>query len=698
MKGYLIHIMKIYKNNLEVEQLEIAESLLFNGNGQIGVRNTLEEQNYSHFISNRHTYINGFYDTYPIVYPEQYFGASTTGEQMLPVIDGSLTKVIINDIEVDVTVQDISNHTRYLDLEAGITGRSYVVCDSDGNKTKINYQRIASFVHKEQLITNYKFERLNHNLPIKVSTHIRFAIDQNVDKNDPRVAHNSFKLNILDNNIEEQQVLFEAPNSNVKGYFKWEISDVTRINCNENELVVESEIESEYTKAYTYSLESFTKPISDFQLLKDEQRDYLNKFWQTSKVEIEAEVDIESSVNYGTYALLQSVGSNSIAAKGLSGIGYEGHVFWDAEMYVFPVFNKTMPAVAREMLIFRIKMLDKAIENRKLVGYPEGALYPWRTITGLESSSFFEAGMAQHHINVDISYALSKYIEQSADYSILTDGGFEMMIEIGKMFASIMSRDETGYHLDMVTGPDEYSALVCDNFYTNCLVKKHFENLLSYLELDLGLCLDDELITKFTDLANNIVLPFDDEKNIAKQDRDFLNKAKWPYEITDDKPLLLKYHPLEIYRYQVSKQADVVFAMQLVGDELYPREVIENTIEYYDQVTTHDSSLSFSNFATVYAKLENEKAYEYFLKNARLDLDNLHHNTKDGIHTASMGGTYQTIIDGFSNYQIIDGKISVENLLPKEIQKLKYKVEFRGKLYTIHLEQGEQPKITKMEN
>lgn len=689
--------MKIYKNNLDSTELEIAESLLFTGNGHIGARNTLEEQNYTHFTSNRHTYINGFYDTYPINYPEQYFGASTTGEQMLPVIDGSLSKIIIGDQAVDINVQAITETNRYLDLEAGLAVRTYLVEDSNGNKTKVSYERLASFVNKEQLITQYKFEKINHNLPIKVSTQIRFSIDQNVDKNDPRVAHNSFKLNILDNDIENQQVMFEVPNSKIKGYFKWDISDVINVTSNENGLEITSQVSEQYTKSYTYSLTDFVKPNVNFESLKISQLEYLNNFWNTSKVEIEAEVNIESSVNYGTFALLQSVGTKSIAAKGLSGIGYEGHVFWDAEMYVFPVFNKTMPSVAREMLMFRIKMLDKAIENRKLVGYPDGALYPWRTITGLESSSFFEAGMAQHHINVDITYALSKYIEQSGDYSILTDGGFDMMVEIGKMFASIMSRDEQGYHLDMVTGPDEYSALVCDNFYTNSLVQKHFENLLSYLELDLKLTLSSQLVTKFKDIADNIVLPFDQEQNIAKQDRDFLNKGRWPYEITGDKPLLLKYHPLEIYRHQISKQADVVLAMQLVGQELYDSQTISSTINYYDTVTTHDSSLSFSNFATVYARLGDQRAYEYFLKNARLDLDNLHHNTRDGIHTASMGGTYQTLIDGFSNYQIIDNQIVVENLLPKEIKRLSYKTIFRDQIYKIELVYGQTPKLIKLE-
>lgn len=693
--------MKIYKNKLVKDELEIAESLLFNGNGHIGVRNVLEENDYDFFSSNRHTYLNGFSDTYAINYPEQYFGASVTGEQMLTVIDGTLSKIKIGGQPITIDNCVITDHTRYLDIEIGQSVRQYTVEDQDGNKTKIEYKRIASFTNKEQLITKYKFEPINHMLDIQIETTINFCPDHNVEKDDPRVGHNTFTLDIIENNLDEKRVKFAAPNSKQVAYFGWEISDVTCVESDERGITVMSQVNNNvFTKAYTYSLTEFIKPITDFALLENAQIEYLQKFWNVAKVKVECQDNIEDSINYGTYALLQSVGQKSIAAKGLSGIGYEGHVFWDAEMYVFPLFNKIAPNIAREMLEYRIQMLPKAIENRKIVGYPCGALYPWRTITGLESSSFFEAGMAQHHINLDISYALNSYIEQTGDRSILVDGGFEMVYQIGQMFASLVYKRDEKYHLDMVTGPDEYSALVNDNFYTNGLLKLHFKNLLNYIEIDGGqnFTIPEQEQQLFADIAANIALEFDEQKQIAKQDRDFLNKDKWPYEIIGDKPLLLKYHPLEIYRHQVSKQADVVLGMQLFGREVTTPQIIANTIEYYDQVTTHDSSLSFSNFATVYGRLQNPKGYDYFLKNAKLDIENLHHNTKDGIHTASMGGTYQTLIDGFSNYQIENGAITVENLLPPQISNLEYKVYFQNELYKIKIQQGLEPIVEKMED
>lgn len=691
--------MRIYKNQLDKQELEIAESLLFNGNGHIGVRNTLEENDYSSFTSNRHTYLNGFYDTYSISYPEQYFGAANVGEQMLPVIDGTLTEIYIGTEKVDTLNGNISEHQRYLDIAMGTSVRTYIYSDKVGNKTRINITRICSFTNKEQLATSYSFEKMNHNLDIVLKTNVRFTIDQNVDVNDPRVAHNKMRLNIEKNDLNQQQVVFTAPNSKVCGYFMWDISDISNISTNEDGIWITSKPNTnQFTKVYTYSLTNFIQPITCFEKLVEQQQEYLENFWKRGLVKIESTDDLQSAVNYGTYALLQSVGEKSIAAKGLSGIGYEGHVFWDAEMYVLPVFNRVAPVVAREMLMYRIEMLDQAIENRKHVGYPQGALYPWRTITGRESSAFFEAGMAQHHIGLDITYGLSRYIEQTADYSILDVGGFEMMVEIGKMFAAIVSEKDGKFHLNMVTGPDEYSALVNDNFYTNVLLREHYLNLINYNEkMKPGKRMPEQLVKQFSEIAEGIELPFESQLNIVKQDRDFLNKSPWPYPIIDDKPLLLKYHPLEIYRHQVSKQADVVLAMQLVGSKYYSDDVIANTINYYDQVTTHDSSLSFSSYATVYARLKDKRAYQYFLKNARLDLDNLHHNTRDGIHTAAMGGTYQTIIDGFSNYHIKNDRFVVENLLPKEITYLEYNLEFKQELYKVILKGNDKPQVIKIE-
>ncbi len=690
--------MRIYKNELDTETKEIAESLLFNGNGFIGVRNCFDEQYYTDYYTNRHTYVNGFYDIHPIDYPEIYYGAANMGEQMLPVIDGQTTKIKIGDEEVDITKNELIEHVRYIDITKGISVRKLHIKHKENVETKITITKLASFTKQEQVSTKYEFEKIGHELPIKLETHINFNTISSSDVFDPRTADNVNEVIIDEVDINKKNILFSAKNSQINCYFKWHTSGINEaVTANEERIIIECELNNEsYIKSFSYSLKDFIEIEEDFEYLAQEQEKYLIDFWESSKITIESVDDLEESLNYGSYALLSSLGTNnksSIAAKGLSGLGYEGHVFWDAEMYVFPYFVRTNPNKAKSMLMYRINMLEQAKENRKLVGYERGALYAWRTISGIESSSFFEAGMAQHHINLDIAFALIKYIELTGDNAILNEGGWEMLFEIVDMFSSIVHKKADKYHLDKVTGPDEYSALVDDNFYTNSLLKYVIRNLLDYNDEYMHKLSDDKY-ELFYEIMNKINLPYSEELKIYSQDRDFLNKGLWPQKEMKQ-PLLLNYHPLYIYRYQVCKQADVVLALHLLYDELNNEEYIRNTIEYYDDITTHDSSLSFSTFSTVYAKLKHEKAYEFFLKNARLDLDNLHHNTRDGIHTASMGGTYQTIVEGFANMHLVNDELCFTNNLPKEISRIEFCTYYKGDKYYVKIVGREKPIVEK---
>ena len=431
------------------------------------------------------------------------------------------------------------------------------------------------------------------------------------------------------------------------------------------------------------------------------QKEYLKDFWKDAYIQIVSEENLEESINYSSYALLQSLGTDgktNIAAKGLSGSGYEGHYFWDTEMFIFPVFLHLQPDLAKNILHYRINTLDKARENRQLFGYQTGALYPWRTISGTESSAFFEAGSAQHHINADIAYAFIQYFHYTNDWQLMLDGGLDVLIETARVFLEIGYEKNDLFHIDKVTGPDEYTVMVNDNYYTNKMVAYHFKEtaeLLKILKQSMpeqffDLCerlkVTDSEIQKMSRYSKMMAQPFDDKLGILAQDRDFLNKNFWPYTKEETNyPLLLNYHPLMIYRYQISKQADAVLALMLFQDE-FDLETVKNTISYYDTITTHDSSLSYSTFSIVYSRLGNvEKGYQYFLENARMDLDNLHHNTKDGIHTASMGGTFQAILYGFCNLTIKGDQLSLKPNLPKQIKEIHLPIQFRSRKFLIHV-------------
>lgn len=711
--------MKISLNDYTKEELEKAESILFNGNGFIGVRGNLEEWYYDFFATNRETYLNGFYETKEISYPEKMYGFTPTGETMVSVVDGQTTLIKIGGEDFRIDQGKMTDSKRYVDLEKGMTIREMTWTSPKGRVTRIKIFRLTSFIHKNLFAMKFDFERINHQEPIELITHLNFQPVKTIDKNDPRMSHDTHLLIINDVDFDKGICSFETANSRLKAAMHWSIKGKLIDQQQEaDRIVIRTELEGNtYEKKLSYAFRETTHQGMNlsFEELAALQKNYLQKFWQTAEIKIKSKDRLEESVNYSTYALLQSLGTDgqtSIAAKGLSGSGYEGHYFWDTEMYVFPLFLHLKPELARQMLSYRINTLDKARENRRMFGYQTGALYPWRTISGTESSAFFEAGSAQHHINADIAYAFISYFRQTNDFSLMLDGGFAVLLETARVFNEIGYRKNGQFHIDKVTGPDEYSVLVNDNFYTNRMVEHQFiwvnkiaqeikrEFPEKWQELCQTLKISEEELTQMTENAQCMAKPIDKELGIIAQDRDFLNKEIWPLSKEETQyPLLMNYHPLMIYRYQVAKQADAVLALMLFQED-FSQETAIKTVEYYDQITTHDSTLSYSAFATVYSRLGNSaKGYQYFLENARVDLDNSHQNTKDGIHTASMGGTFLTIVYGFCNLSFTESGPVLEPHLPTEIEAIRFTTTFRGEKYAISVthEHHEVKKISAKE-
>ena len=694
--------MRIYINELSPEMLERAEALLYCGNGFIGVRACLEEQYYDHFSTNRESYINGFYEKREISYPEKHFGFPTTGETMISVIDGQTTFITIGGEPVSLHAGKMEEHTRYLDMERGIVVREFRFVSPQGLQTRIKITRLASFVHKSIFTMHYEFEKLNHDAPIVLETHLNYAPIRTIDKEDPRMFHDSLKLDVKP--MEQGSgIRFQAPHSGKTASLLWKLSGESVEERLDNKIILKTELtDTHFTKTFAYTLED--REITGMDIPFAEhirlQRGFLDAFWQVAKIEIDAEENIEESVNFGTFALLQSLGTDgqsAISAKGLSGSGYEGHYFWDCEMYIAPTFLHFAPHLAKEALRYRINTLEQARENRKLFGYDTGVLYPWRTISGAECSAFFEAGSAQHHINSDIAYAFIRYFESTGDLGLFFEGGFAVLLETARFLATIGYVRDEQFHIDKVTGPDEYTVLVNDNYYTNLLAAHHFrwvtrlaqllkaENPAQWDVLVSNLALTQAELAQMEHYADIMALPFDEARQIIAQDRDFLNKAPWPFWHENKHPLLLHYHPLVFYRYQVAKQPDAVLALMLFPEIVSP-QVAENTVRYYDAITTHDSSLSHSIFSIAYNRIgDTEKAYAYFVKNARCDLDDLHKNTKDGLHLAAMGGVLMNVLYGFCDLRFTQDGFTLNPRLPKEIDAIRFSIVYHDKVHRIRV-------------
>lgn len=382
------------------------------------------------------------------------------------------------------------------------------------------------------------------------------------------------------------------------------------------------------------------------------KKEYLKEYWNQSALEIEGDDELSLAVRYNLYQLIQSVGKeehSNIAAKGLSGEGYEGHFFWDTEMYIEPFFVLTNPKIAKNLIEYRYSTLEEARENRRIMGHKKGVLYPWRTIMGKECSGYYPAGSAQYHINGDIVHSIVQYYLATKDVDFIAEKGGEIVFETARLWMDVGNYVEGEYHINGVTGPDEYTCMVNNNYYTNLTARENLNWAVKFYDLlkesDILKPVADKIrltlseIEKFKEAADKMFLPYDEKLKINPQDDSFLQKKVWDLKNTpkEDFPLLLHYHPLYLYRYQVCKQADTVLA-HFIYEDAQSLETIYHSFLYYEKITTHDSSLSTCIFSIVASRLGlKEKAYDYFGDSAKLDLFDTHHNTRDGIHTANMG-------------------------------------------------------------
>ncbi|HEY4751762.1 MAG TPA: glycosyl hydrolase family 65 protein, partial [Candidatus Limnocylindrales bacterium] len=419
----------------------------------------------------------------------------------------------------------------------------------------------------------------------------------------------------------------------------------------------------------------------------------LEAFWARSDIEIDGDEALQQSIRFSLFSIFQSAGRDGrtgLPAKGLTGEGYEGHVFWDTEAFGLPFFVYSEPILARALLRFRIWRLPQA-RARAAEMAEHGALYPWRTINGEEASAYFPAGTAQYHINADIALALVRYLEVTGDHSLLLEGGAEMLFETARMWASLgayIPARGGAFCINMVTGPDEYSALVNNNAFTNLMARAHLRHaarIAAQLARDepeawsriagaIGLTGDE--VDGWRRAAEAMYVPRDRELGIHLQDDAFLDRERWDFEGTppENWPLLLHYHPLVIYRHQVLKQADVVLAQVRLAHEFTLAEKRRN-FDFYDPLTTGDSSLSPSIQSVAAAELGYAaKAYEYFMRTARMDLDDVNGNTEHGVHIAAMAGTWVALVYGFGGLRDDDGAVSFAPRLPAQWRRLQFRL------------------------
>lgn len=712
----------VEENQIDQVSLLKNESLFNVANGYIGIRGNFEEGYPADKVSIRGNYINAFYEEATITYGEKAFGFPETLQKIVNVMDGQTVFVTIGEERVNLFEGELKGLKRFVNLKEGYYTRQIHWVSPKGKEVKIDITRLASFTTLELFAIHYHIEKINFDEEVIIESVIDGKVENYTNPNDPRVGASHAQLLNIVKVADENQVLQVVGETKVS---KLQVALTTthRTNCEAGiEVdVAEKSIAARYTfdKGKGNAVIEFTKynvytdtrrhtdPAAEgmclikqvseqgFETIKEAQKAYLDTFWEVADIEILGDEALQQGLRFNIYQLLQGVGKDqvsNIGAKGLSGEGYEGHYFWDTEIYVMPFFTLCNPEIAKQLLRYRYHILDEARARAKELGHRKGAAYAWRTITGKECSAYFPAGTAQYHINGDIAYTYIQYYLATGDQAFIKEFGLEVICETARIWLEIGHFQKGLFRIDAVTGPDEYTAIVNNNYYTNQLAKYNLSTVGKWVkELEetdpealKAICekisLTQEELDSFERASENMYLPYDEERGICAQDDSFLSKAVWDFKNTpkENYPLLLHYHPLTIYRYQVLKQADVVLSHFLLEDNV-DLETIKKSYDYYEKITTHDSSLSCAIYSIVASKIGYEdKAYKYFIETARLDLDNTHNNTKDGVHIANMGGTWMAIVYGFAGLRIKKDHISLEPKLPAKWDGLSFTFLHKG--------------------
>jgi len=737
---YPIDEWKILETTFYDRFLAQTETIFSIGNGYLGMRGNQDEGIPANQTG---TYINGFHETWPIVYGEGAYGFAKTGQTMLNVPDAKVFRLYVDDEPFYLPTASLQLYERVLDMREGILERRVLWETAIGKQVLIESRRLVSLQYRHVAAISYQVTILNDDAPVIISSEVVGEQENQTGLDDPRQGR-GFTYKVLlpqGHQTSDQRLVMSHRVCNsgmtiacgVDHCIDTAAPFSTETSCDGDNGKVVFTVDAkrkqpiQIFKFITYHSsrsaepkELSTRAVRTLDRIVDKgfddlvlaQKNYMDDFWQRSDVQILGNTEktgrhaneLQQAMRWNLFQILQASGraeGTGIPAKGLTGQTYEGHYFWDTEIYVLPFLIFTAPRIARNMLCFRYSMLDQARERARELNQ-KGALFPWRTINGEEASAYYAAGTAQYHINADIMYALKKYVEVTDDKSMLYTMGAEMLVETARLWEDLgfySERRGGKFCIHGVTGPDEYTAVVNNNAYTNLMARANLLFAVKtvtemrelfpdfYATLVHRTRLTEEEVTAWQKAAENMYIPYDPALKIHPQDEDFLDLELWDLRNTPRKhfPLLLNYHPLVIYRHQVIKQADVVLAMLLLGDQFKLRQKQRN-FDYYDPLTTGDSSLSSCIQSIVAAEVgAGEKAMGYARYAILMDLADIGGNMADGCHIASMGGTWMVATYGFAGMRDYDGDISFDPKLPKYIDRLSFPLTIRGQHLRIEM-------------
>jgi alpha,alpha-trehalose phosphorylase len=725
------------------EFLAQAETMSALGNGYLGMRGCPEEGGPN---AENGTFINGFYETRPIVYGEDAYGFAKTGQTICNVTDSKIIKLFVDDEPFWLPNAHLLKYDRRLNMKSGTLDREILWETLAGKQVSITSRRLLSFANRHVAAISYCVTLLNAQAFVVISSEMAANETSAGDSGDdprlargfpgrvlhPRASYSKDRRIVLCHATQKSRFTLTCATDNAlesSCLHSYKVAHTTDFGQVAFTIDAQPGRPIELTKYMVYHT-SQTASAEDlcgraewtldrvvtqgFQQLLASQEQYMDEFWCRSDVLIKdiredrvkrSTVEIQQAIRFNLFHILQASAraeDTGVPAKGLTGQAYEGHYFWDTEIYLLPFLIYTSPRIARNLLAFRYKMLPQARARAKELGH-RGAMFPWRTINGEEASAYYAAGTAQYHINADIMYALRKYVQATGDEVFLREFGAEMLVETARLWLDLgFYSDAKGgkFCINGVTGPNEYNAVVNNNAYTNLMARENLRYATEVVEslratepdaynaLVQKTALEPSEAKAWTCAAENMYVPYDEKLKIIPQDDNFLDKQPWDFRTTpaEHYPLLLFYHPLNIYRKQVIKQADVILAMFLLGDVFSP-ETKKRNFDFYDPLTTGDSSLSSCVEAIIAAQIGDiDKAIRYGMAALLMDLADVGGNVKDGCHIASMGGTWMMLTYGFGGMRDHDGTLSFwPRRAPEDNAVLRFPVTYRGQLLEVEI-------------
>jgi len=712
----------IIESSLDVDRLGWSESVFALSNGHIGVRGNLDE---GEPYSRPGTYLNSVYETRPLPHAEGGYGFPESGQTAINVTNGKLIRLLVDDEPFDVRYGELRRHVRRLDMRAGLLERDLEWVSPAGQAVRVHSTRLVSFTQRAVVAIRYEVEALGEPARAVIQSELAANEPEPAPRdNDPRVAAALDRpLVELDHSIRNGTVVLvhetRASGIKVASSMSHELSGppdtletcdsdgdlgrttfTTLLEPGECLCIVKylgygwSTVRSQHALTDQVTAAVVAAAQTGWYGLVAEQRMFLDEFWDGADVELHGDPELQQATRFGLFHALQAgarAEQRPIAAKGLSGNGYDGHSFWDTETFVLPFLNHTRPQSAGDALRWRHSTIEIARERATALGL-RGAAFPWRTINGEECSGYWPAGTASFHVNSAIADAVVRHVHATGDVAFERDVGVELLVETARLWRSLGHFDPAGeFRIDGVTGPDEYSAVVDNNVYTNLMARR---NLLAAAEvcarnLDVAATFgaDESEFAEWRAAAVAMRVPFDERLGVHSQSEGFTDHQMWDFQNTraDQYPLLKHFPYFDLYRKQVIKQSDLVLAMHLCPDE-FDAEQKRRNFDYYEAINVRDSSLSSVTQAVIAAEVGHlGLAYRYARETALVDLGDLNSNADDGLHIAALAGIWTVMVDGFGGMRSGSGRLHFAPRLPAELDHLQLNLRYRSRLLRLSI-------------